>query len=165
MRLDPFHMPQPKTGAVSIRFGDRKLDELHQQSEDAHARFGKHLDCIEPVERWYKLRDVDPKARKNAITACERQIAMSHEAMAAWNECGRLNDEILRHLGDKGPRKPWGVPSHTSFTQLAIIREKDCDCAQAIRLCQQAKNDGWAGDWDKRIARLETKVRKALNSD
>lgn len=161
MRLNPFRKPKSPENRTPIRTGDRKLDELSRQSDRAQARFRKHLDCIEPIEHWYKLRDSDPKARSKAIAACERQIAMSRDAIAAWHEWGCLNGEILRHLGDKGPRQPWGVPSHTGFRQLAIIREKDGDYAEAIRLCQQARTDGWKGDWDKRIARLETKRIKA----
>lgn len=157
MRFNPFRASQSKVPNAPIHFGDRELDELHQQSERAQARFGKHLEYIEPIQLWYKRRDADPNARQNAIDACERQIALSREAISAWHEWGRLNDEILQYLGDRNPRKPWGIPSHTGFTQLAIIREKDGDYAEAIRLCKQAKSDGWAGDWDKRILRLEHK--------
>lgn len=157
MRFNPFRKSQSKASILPLRFGDQELDNLHQRSERAQARFGKHLEYIEPIQLWYKRHDADPNARQNAIEACERQIALSREAIAAWHEWGRLNGEMLQYLGDRSPRKPWGIPSHTGFAQLAIIREKDGDYAEAIRLCKQAKCDGWAGDRDKRIARLEQK--------
>ena len=160
MRLNPFRKSRSRPSVPVPTAEDRRLTELQKQSDRAQQKFRKHLDCIEPIEHWYKLRDSNPQARAKAIQACERQIAISQESVTAWHEWGRLNGEILKLLDGKRSDKPWGVPSHTGFTQLVIIREKDGDFLEAIRLCQQAKKDGWAGDWDKRITRLEGKLAK-----
>lgn len=139
----------------------RCLIEWHAKCERAQLSFQKYLDCIEPIERWYKQRTSSPKSRSNAINACERQIPVSREAMAAWMECGRINNEIVSGRDVKHPSESWGVACHTGFEKLAMIREQDCKHVEDIQLCQQAKHDGWKGDWDKRIARLQGKAARA----
>jgi hypothetical protein len=52
------------------------------------------------------------------------------------------------------------LPSHTGFTQLAIVREKQHNYSEAIRLAQLAQGQGWGGDWDKRIIRCQQKQAK-----
>ena len=52
-----------------------------------------------------------------------------------------------------------GLPAHAGFTQLAIIRDKQKRYTDAIELCVEAKRQGWADNWDKRIARYQKKVK------
>jgi len=47
---------------------------------------------------------------------------------------------------------------HTGYKQLCIIREKQGNWQEVIRLAKQAKSEGWAGDWDKRIDRAKKKL-------
>jgi len=35
---------------------------------------------------------------------------------------------------------------------------------EVIRLAEQAKSKGWAGDWDKRIEKARKKLEKGANS-
>jgi hypothetical protein len=49
------------------------------------------------------------------------------------------------------------LPEHVGYKQLAIIRERAGDYAEALRLSKEAKREKWAGDWENRIARLEKK--------
>ncbi len=51
----------------------------------------------------------------------------------------------------------FSLPSHKGYEQLAIILNKQGKDDEAIKLCNEAKNQGWAGDWDKRIARYSKK--------
>lgn len=59
---------------------------------------------------------------------------------------------------------PWGglgfLPSHHGYKQLAIILEKRGEVAEALGICLQAQSQGWKGDWDARIARLQSKLEK-----
>ena len=55
--------------------------------------------------------------------------------------------------------------SHRGFQQLAIIREKQGNFAEALRLCREAESQGWQDegrDWSARIAKLEQRVAKDL---
>lgn len=47
----------------------------------------------------------------------------------------------------------FSLPSNKGYEQLVIILNKQGKNDEAIKLCREAKEHGWAGDWDKRIAR------------
>ncbi len=102
----------------------------------------RHFVCQGLIQSYYKDRDKDPAAFDKAIAACEKQIAMAPEAALAFKQDG-LDP----------------LPSHVGFKQLAIIREKQGDYVQVIRLSRTALEQGWAGDWKKRIDRCEKKRR------
>jgi len=57
-----------------------------------------------------------------------------------------------------GPDAP--NPGHFGYHQLAIIRERQGDFLEAIRLCEEAISAGWSGDWYERIARIRSKLAK-----
>lgn len=96
------------------------------------------------IQSAYRARDVEPGAIEEAITACEKQIALAPKAARAFKK--------------EFPSSP--LPAHVGYTQLAIIRENQKNYAEAIRLAKQADRQGWNGDWDKRIARCERKLAK-----
>jgi len=56
-----------------------------------------------------------------------------------------------------------GRPRHAGFEQLTAIRERQGRYEEAVRLAEEAKAQGWAGDWDKRIARCKatTVIKKS----
>lgn len=92
---------------------------------------------------FYRFRDTHPDALGKAIWACEQDIALS----------SKLDQ---RKMGG-------GVAvSHYCFKQLSIIEEKRGDFESAIALCRKALLQGWNGDWDKRISRMEAAQKKRL---
>ena len=104
-----------------------------------------HFTYSEMIPIYYRDRDTDPGAMDSAITACENQIALAPEAAKAFQAEYPTDSEL---------------PSHRGFTQLAIIREKERDYAEAINLAREALKQGWAGDWEKRIDRCEKRLAK-----
>lgn len=96
----------------------------------------RHFYYQTALEIYYKDR-AKPEFFQAAIHACLNQINLAPEASMAFKH--------------KYPKSP--LPSHVGFKQLAIIREKQGDKSEAIRLCQLAKAQGWSGDWDRRIER------------
>ena len=94
------------------------------------------------IKTFYADRDNDPQALDFAIVACEEQIALAPKAAEAWKR--EYPGELL--------------PGHTGYTQLAIIREKQKHFADAITLSRLALGQGWAGDWEHRIARNEKRL-------
>ena len=77
-----------------------------------------------------------------AIEACINQIKLSVEA---------------KKLFKKDWGKDSGLPFHSGYTQLAIIYDKQGKFLEAIQVCEQAKTQGWNGDWEKRITRYDKK--------
>ncbi len=107
----------------------------------------KHFQYQYEIQSEYKNRDY-PKSFKAAVAACEKQIAMATEVA-----------EVLRwEFPDQT------LPAHVGFTQLAIIREKEGNLDEAIRLCKLAMEQGWAGEWESRIARCEKRLAKAATA-
>ena len=95
------------------------------------------------IEIYYRNRDNDANALKEAITACKQQIEIAPKAMIAFR----------KEYGDTS------LPRHRGFEQLAIIKEKQKDFEAAIDISEKAKVQGWAGDWQKRIERCKRKIR------
>ena len=95
------------------------------------------------IKVYYRDRKTGDYYQKS-IQLCQRQIELSPRSRAAF---------LKKH--SKQP-----LPSHVGYEQLAIILDKERRWAEAIKLCRKARSEGWGGDWDKRIARYESKVAK-----
>ncbi len=104
----------------------------------------RHFTYQGMIETYYPDRDHDPRALLNAIQACDKQISLAPKAAKAFKQQYR--------------NRP--LPHHVGFTQLAIVREKERAYTEAIHLSREALKQGWAGDWEKRIARCDSKLRK-----
>ena len=106
----------------------------------------KHFYFLQKIRAYYPCRDQFPEALELAIKACEEQISISQDAAKTF-------------------KKEGGIPEHTGFKQLCIIREKQGNWEEVIRLAEQAKSEGWsdgtAGGWDKRIEKARKKLGKA----
>jgi len=102
------------------------------------------------IQIFYRQRDRDPEAFNEAVEACQKQIGLAPKSARAFKEAV---------IGEEHGKGESALPGHVGYRQLAIIREKQKDYIEAIRLSKQAKKQGWNGDWDKRIARCEKKMR------
>lgn len=92
----------------------------------------------------YRQRNDDPAALEQAIKFCSAMIQRSPEFIAMFRELGQP------------------LPAHKGFQQLAIIKDKQGDHRQALNLSKQAKEEGWEGDWDKRIERYQRRAEKSV---
>ena len=119
------------------------LDRAQTEVREANKTIELHClyDCL--IDFHYKERE-NQESLDQAISACKSQIALSPEM---------TNQHKSNH-------KDFALGTHRGFEQLAIILEKQNNYAEAINLCKQAMDQGWAGDWDKRIARCELKITK-----
>lgn len=103
----------------------------------------RHFQLFEEIEKYYRRRDENGMLDK-AIRACEESIELAplaaKEFLSEWRE--------------------QSLPAHTAYTQLAIIYQKQGKLAEAIKICEQARDQGWNGDWDKRIASYQKKLNK-----
>lgn len=98
------------------------------------------------IKVYYRDRNRDNNALELAIETCQKQIAIAPQAIREW-------PEYLK--GQDG-----GLPAHSGFEQLAIILERNKDYQGAIQLSQKALSQGWAGDWEKRIARCRKRSKR-----
>ena len=112
-------------------FIDKNSDPL-----DVHFLYGTKL------EVFYKDRDLRPNGLELAIQACEQQIANAPAAAMAFKQ---------KYDGD--------LPAHKGYNQLTIILEKQKRYDEAVSLCKNAKSQGWAGDWDKRIEHCNKRAK------
>lgn len=93
----------------------------------------------EVIRRCYKYRE-SAAVMARVEWACEESIQNAEAAARAW-----------RSLGPS-------LPSHKAFEQLSIIRTKRGDLDGALELVTLASSQGWAGDWEKRRTRLESRL-------
>jgi len=100
----------------------------------------KHFELSEKIPELYKKRET--AGLEKTIEACRQQIDLAPQAKAVF----------LKQYPDQT------LPSHRGYTQLAIILDKQGRYKEAIKVCKQAKSEGWNGDWDKRIERYKGKI-------
>jgi tetratricopeptide (TPR) repeat protein len=121
-----------------------KAEELLGSVTDVISR---HFIFMHQAKIYYRWRDVDDFALEKAIEACRQQISIANEAATVF-------------LDESSPGGLGFLPAHHGFKQLAIILEKDGNFEEALELCEQAKLQGWNGDWDARLTRLRKKLAK-----
>lgn len=96
------------------------------------------------IGTYYRQRNLNNKNLEIALKACEQQI-----------EIGHLASKALRESIFDG----W-IGGHSGYTRLAIVKEKEKKFEEVIVLCQKAQDEGWGGDWQKRIERCKMKLSK-----
>ena len=93
------------------------------------------------IQIYYRNRDNDKFALPLAIEACKQQIGISEKAKEAF----------IKEMG-------LPLPEHVGYKQLCIIMEKQKNYDEVIRLSKIAKEQGWSGDWDRRIEKCKKKI-------
>lgn len=119
-----------------------KAEELAPSGGDV---LDHHFTLQEKMEIYYRERETSSEAMETAIQACREQIALAPQAAKAF----------LKEY----PKQ--SLPAHAGYSQLRIILEKQGKYDEAIELCKQAKQQEWAGNWDKQIETLNKKKTKA----
>jgi hypothetical protein len=127
---------------------DRYLaNRILEKAEELIYHSGNPLDIHffyqSKIEIFYKDRDKMGGLEK-AVFACRQQIGYAPKASKAF----------------KKEYKGGCLPSHRGYKQLAIILEKQKNFSEVIEVCTQAMEQGWLGDWKKRIERCKKKVKK-----
>ncbi len=102
----------------------------------------EHFYYMNNIEIYYKDRENNTSFEKT-IEYCNKQISISNKVKTSFLK--EDNDTLQSHVG---------------FKQLAIIEEKRGNLQKALELSKQAQIEGWNGDWDDRIAKLEKKLKK-----
>ena len=116
----------------------KKAEEL---ASDRNPVLDLHFLYQSKIEIYYRNRDNDEFALSSAIEACKQQIGISEKAKEAF----------IKEMG-------LPLPMHIGYKQLCIIMEKQKNFEEVIRLSRIAKEQGWNGDWDKRIEKCKKKI-------
>ena len=93
------------------------------------------------IQIYYRNRDNDDFALPLAIEACKQQIGISE----------KVKEAFIKEMG-------LPLPEHVGYKQLCIIMEKQKNYDEVIRLSKIAKEQGWSGDWDRRIEKCKKKI-------
>jgi hypothetical protein len=121
----------------------RILKKAEEMIGDSTEILDVHFFYQHKIEAYYKQRDTETDALAIAIDACKKQIELAPQAIKVF----------------KSQSSDGFMPSHTGFKQLMIIEEKNKNYSVVIELAQEAKSQGWRGDWNKRIERCKKKMR------
>ncbi|WP_426716781.1 hypothetical protein ACEN19_03680 [Corynebacterium auriscanis] len=137
-------------------------ESLHHFAEPHAHILDKHFALIDTMRAYYRKRE-EPEFLAKTIATCTVMIDMHKEVAGAMFDAGlgRVQPEATQRLSDQVIHTELGpqvLPVHPGFKQLAIIHEKQKEFQAALDLCIEARDAGWAGDWDKRIERLEKKL-------
>lgn len=113
-------------------------------TKEADRTLDKHFLYHQQIKTFYRERNSDPNALNKTIEACQKQISLAPLAAKAF-------------------RRKWKsdpLPAHTGYEQLAIILEKQKNYHEALKICKEALKTKWNGDWERRLERLDKKLKK-----
>lgn len=96
------------------------------------------------IKAFYARREEDEDYLDAALSAAEELVEMAPEVATVYRKQHGRKD----------------LPPHRGFKLLAVISEKQGDYDKALTLCRRAREQGWAGDWETQIARLEKKAAR-----
>jgi len=130
----------PHDRSIAQRLIDKALELAAEGYGDI---LDRHFAAGTAIRAYYPDRDKVPGALEKVVEACLTQVEIAPQAAAAFRA--------------EYPKS--ALPGHLGFTQLAILAEKNKEFEKALALCEQAKAQGWTGDWDKRIQRLRKKLK------
>ena len=124
------------------KFAYRLLKKAEELINDTSNIVDIHFLFMNKLKIYYKDRNKDSDALNKSVEACKQQIEIAPKVkMAFQKEYG--NDPL---------------PGHSGFEQLAIIEEKQKKFDSVIEISKKALEQGWAGDWEKRIERCNKKL-------
>lgn len=87
---------------------------------------------------------------------CKRQLGDNyHKAIVSCMAQIKIQSDAAKQFIIEYPEQ--SLPVHTGYNQLVIILEKEKKYKEALGLAKEAKANGWNGDWDKRIEKLQGK--------
>lgn len=126
----------------SIAF--RIIEKAEELLNETVKIFDLHFLYQHKIQLYYKHRELESDALETAIAACKHQIAIAPEAKKAF---------LKEYKGSP-------LPAHIGFEQLSIIEEKRSNFEEAIKVSNEALQQGWSGSWEKRIERCTKKTLK-----
>jgi len=103
----------------------------------------------------------DPDQLRNAIAACERQIALAPRVAklmrGEWKAKQKkvAESKLSTTLRAQIRYSDFTLPYHHGYSILVEIRQKQGNRDEAIRLCHEALKMGWQGNWNRIIGECQ----------
>jgi tetratricopeptide (TPR) repeat protein len=148
---------QKKKPTISVDVSQYRSDRTVSTLYDRSPILDRHFKLLEQLQNTYT--PASEKAVEKSIGICQELIDISEKARAEWLRTMTAGAENRKKMG-LGDGKVGDLPYHPGYKQLAIIYEKRGEFDEAIKVARQAQSQGWNGDWEKRIARCESKIAK-----
>jgi hypothetical protein len=128
---------------------EKALRRSRDHDREVRPILNKFFQACEDLEPAYIKRRIDPRERQKALSGYHRLVQEMPAIRNTWKRDAEIWERQLK------------LPAYRPAERLAIMYEEVGDFDQAIRICRSAKEWGWQGNWDKRIARCEVKQVKA----
>lgn len=104
-----------------------------------------HFFYMQGVQFYHRHRE-EKGGMGNAVWFCLQQI--------------RIAPLVIEAMGKEGWLKNGrSLPAHTGYKQLCIIYQKEGKYREVIQLAEQALQQGWNGDWEKRAEKAGAKLK------
>jgi hypothetical protein len=132
-----FWFRHPKDNSVARRIA-LKAYELADDLDNISAALGWI------IRLYYPVRETVPDAFDLVISSCQHHIGIA----PLLADRHKINYPSL------------SLGKHEGYNRYVIILEKQGQYDEVIRLCAEAKQHGWLGDWDKRIERCTKRLSR-----
>lgn len=133
---------QPERLNSTVPVTEKEIDTLIESLRADHGDIlDLHFATLERINEHYRQRQIGDNYHQ-AIVSCRAQI--------------KIQADAAKQFIKEYPNQP--LPFHTGYNQLAIILEKEKKFHEALELAKEAKGNGWGGNWDARIIKLQGKV-------
>jgi hypothetical protein len=188
MRVNPNYTRTPNSGVESkFEFYESQIKDWYKQRESNPEAIAKTIEACENQinltpdmvklfkERMSKyesekekagyLTDIneDEEIKKIMPNMDETFQALKNSDKATLKKHDEVNHkiDILKNLNELKNSAVFILHRrHVGYTQLCVIRAKEGNWNEVLRLAAQAKHEGWYGDWDDRIDRAQKKLDK-----
>lgn len=124
------------------RMSDDEYDEWIDSLPEVQQQ---HFALVDDIDYLYDQRDVLPDALDKCIAACHRQISIAPLVASSMKAVSARS-----------------LPRHRGYERLATTGEHQNDYLAALKISRKAVDEGWAGDWEDRIVRLERFVDRQV---
>ena len=123
-----------------------KIAEKAEELQDLSSMpiINRHFYYQNLIRFYYKLRDRDGMLEK-VVQLCRSAIAIAPQAASEFRRDKAFGNQL---------------PSHVAYEQLAIIEKKRKNWEEVIKICESAKKQKWAGNWDSRILEAKSRLEK-----
>jgi len=125
--------------SIGKRIIEKAIEIAGSKILDRHFAYGQM------ITNYYHAPGGDSTALELTKFACKKQIILAPQAAKAFRKEISFQE----------------LPEHKGYERLVMILEKEKNYDEAIQLCNQAKEQGWQGDWENRIARYVQKRNKS----
>lgn len=138
-------LQSPRVDSDEILF-EKLINQAELAISECNEILDIHFYLQAIITYYYRKRKKTEDFYNLAKESCLRQIKIAEET----------KNSFIKDFGKT-------LPSHYGYKQYSIILQKEKKYKEAISICSLALEQGWNGDWEKRIERLKTTANTVQN--